>query len=452
MQICINVQNFTIKYLKKSYFCLNFKITVPTTVLLFRILFVVFILLLIDFYAFSGFKAAFSTIQIAFLKKNLSFFYWSVTICYLIALTIFILNFKPGQGANGILFRIIGGGLVLIWLPKLIFAIFLLFEDIYRLINAATIYIYDIVGWESKGTEEYFSPRRSFFSKIALAIAAIPFSAILYGITKGKYNFKVNKITLKYKNLPISFDGFTITQISDVHSGSFDSIEGVEKGIKLINELNSDIVLFTGDLVNNIANEFDPYITLFSQIAAPLGKFSITGNHDYGEYIPWVSREAKESNFKKLIENHGKAGFKILLNDHIVFNRDGQQLAIIGVENWGLPPFPQYGDINKASENMTNDIFKVLMSHDPSHWDAQIRQHPLRYDLTLSGHTHGMQFGVEIPGFFKWSPVKYKYPRWAGLYEENDKKLYVNRGFGFIGFPGRVGIWPEITQITLQRG
>lgn len=422
------------------------------SVIFFRILFLVFILLLIDIYAFSGFKSAISTIENDFYKKMLHYGYWLFTVFYLVALAIFMFNFNPEKGANGLLFRIVGGGLVLLWFPKLLVAIFLFFEDIFRVINAVTIYIYDVAGWESKGNEPYFGTRRSFFSKIAYSFAVIPFVAIFYGVTKGKYNFSVNKIVLKFKNLPESFNGFTITQISDVHSGSFDSMDGVEKGIALINNLKSDVLLFTGDLVNNKASEFDPYIALFKSIEAPLGKFSITGNHDYGEYIPWKSKEAKENNFKNLIENHGKAGFKILLNDNIVFNRDGNQLAIVGVENWGLPPFPQYGDLNKAVNGLENDVFKVLMSHDPSHWDAQIRNHNSNFDLTISGHTHGMQFGVEIPGFFKWSPVKYKYPRWAGLYEIEEKKLYVNRGFGFIGFPGRVGIWPEITQITLLKG
>lgn len=424
----------------------------PASVIFLRISILLFILLLLDLYAFSGIKSAMSNLENSTLKKIISYVYWLITIFYFIAVAIFMLNFNPQNGANGRLFRIVGAGLVLLWFPKLLICILLLLEDIFRLINAASVLFFDKTGLEIKGDEPYFVGRRSFFSKIALGIAAIPFGAILYGVTKGKYNFSVNKISLKYKNLPDSFHGFTITQISDVHSGSFDSMDGVKKGIDLINNLKSDVVLFTGDLVNNLASEFDPYITEFLKITAPLGKYSITGNHDYGEYIPWKNVESKKENFKNLIENHGKAGFKILMNENIVFNRDGEQLAIVGIENWGLPPFPQYGDLNKSIQGLDNQTFKVLMSHDPSHWDAQVLKHETNIDLTLSGHTHGMQFGVEIPGFFKWSPVKYRYPRWAGLYEIENKKLYVNRGFGFIGFPGRVGIWPEITQITLLKG
>lgn len=422
----------------------------PLTTILVRISFIIICLLLIDFYAFSGIKTVFSTIDSPKIKKIIFVIYWAITVLYLICLFYFILTFDQENGAKGLLFRLLGGGLVLIWLPKLLFCVFLLFEDVYRIIHVVSVFVFDKMGWEARGTESYLPARRIFFNKIAFGIASIPFFATLYGITKGKYDYSIKKITLKYKNLPKSFDGFTITQISDVHSGSFDSMEGVEKGIALINKLKSDVVLFTGDLVNNRADEFEPYISLFNSISAPLGKFSITGNHDYGDYIPWKSPEARRMNFENFVKNHGKAGFKILLNENIVFTRGSDQLAIVGIENWGLPPFPQYGDINKATADLDQSIFKILMSHDPSHWDAQVLKHPTNFDLTLSGHTHGMQFGVEIPGFFKWSPVKYKYPRWAGLYEVEDKKLYVNRGFGFIGFPGRVGIWPEITQITLK--
>lgn len=422
----------------------------PITTILIRIAITVAILIFLDFYAFSGIKAVVSGFETEKSKKLVYFIYWGITTCYIAFLLFFILTFDQEKGARGWLFRLVAGGLILIWLPKLLFCVFLIFEDIFRFFNGIAVFVYDKMGWEARGTENYFPERRAFFNKIAFGIAAIPFFATLYGITKGKYDFSVKKITMKFKNLPKSFDGFTITQISDVHSGSFDSMDGVQKGINLINKLKSDVVLFTGDLVNNRADEFDPYISLFGSISAPLGKFSIMGNHDYGEYIPWESAAAKRKNFESLIENHGKAGFKILLNENTVFSRGDDKIALVGIENWGLPPFPQYGDINKASADLDNNIFKVLMSHDPSHWDAQVLQHPTNFDLTLSGHTHGMQFGIEIPGVFKWSPVKFKYPRWAGLYEVEDKKLYVNRGFGFIGFPGRVGIWPEITQITLK--
>jgi predicted MPP superfamily phosphohydrolase len=218
----------------------------------------------------------------------------------------------------------------------------------------------------------------------------------------------------------------------------------------MINMLKSDIVVFTGDLVNNYASEFDQWVEVFNKIEAPLGKFSILGNHDYGEYVPWDTLEEKQQNLEKLINHHANMGFNLLLNQSHILERDGQKLVIAGVENYGLPPFPQYGDLDKALTNISKEDFTVLLSHDPSHWDEKVINHSKDISLTLSGHTHGMQFGIEIPGFIKWSPVKYKYPRWAGLYQVAEKFLYVNRGFGFIGFSGRVGIWPEITKITLR--
>ena len=238
--------------------------------------------------------------------------------------------------------------------------------------------------------------------------------------------------------------------MSDIHSGSFDNYEAVKRGVDLANEQKSDLLLFTGDLVNNEAKEIEPWIELFATLDAPYGKYSIFGNHDYGDYIEWPSFEEKHKNLETLAAHHKTIGFNLLRNQHVVLEKDGEKFFLAGVENWGKPPFPQHGDINKALQGIENKDFTVLMSHDPSHWKAQVVEHSNKVHLTLSGHTHGMQFGIEIPGF-KWSPVKFKYPEWAGSYEQNGKKLYVNRGFGFLGFPGRVGIWPEITVITLKK-
>lgn len=290
--------------------------------------------------------------------------------------------------------------------------------------------------------------RRGFLIKMGLGLAALPFASFIYGITIGKYNYKVKKVSLAFDHLPPEFDGYKIVQISDVHSGSFDSRESVLKGIELINTQDPDLVVFTGDLVNDRAEEIDNYIDIFQQIESKDGIFSITGNHDYGDYFQWNSQTEKDENFERLVKKHEELGFNILMNENRKIFRGNNYINIVGVENWGLPPFPQKGDLNKALNGVDNS-FTLLLSHDPSHWDAETLKHSKKVDLTLSGHTHGMQFGIEIPGI-KWSPVKYKYPRWAGLYQEKNQYLYVNRGFGFLGLPGRIGIWPEITLIELK--
>ena len=329
---------------------------------------------------------------------------------------------------------------------KLIFACILLLVDFSRLIT----WIIDKLNKLASNTpgEITLEGRRSFLVKLSLGLAAIPFASFLYGITIGKYNYKLKKVKLAFSTLDPVFNGYKIVQISDVHAGSFDSPEQVQKGIDIINEQQPDLVLFTGDLVNDRAEEIDAYMEVFKGIVAKDGVYSITGNHDYGDYYQWPSKEAKEANFLNLIQKHKEIGFHLLLNENVQIKKGDAYFNLLGIENWGLPPLPQHGDLDKALQGVDNQ-FTLLMSHDPSHWDAQTIQHKNHIDLTLAGHTHGMQFGIEIPGI-KWSPVKYKYPRWAGLYESGNHKLYVNRGFGFLGLPGRVGIWPEITLIELE--
>ena len=291
--------------------------------------------------------------------------------------------------------------------------------------------------------------RKSFIGKMGLIIATIPFSSILYGLWKGKYNFKVLKKSLAFEDLPKSFDGLKVLQISDLHSGSFDSKEKIEYAIDLINQQEFDLLLFTGDIVNVEATEFEPWIKTFNKLKTPeFGKFSVLGNHDYGAYKEWNSEEEKQNNFEAIKNLHGKIDFKLLCNEHVLIEKDDQKIAVVGVENWG-EKFMKAGDLSKASEGLVKEDFKILMSHDPSHWEYEVKNHPNHYHLTLSGHTHGFQFGIEIPGFFKWSPVQYVYKQWAGLYEHANKFVYVNRGFGFHAFPGRVGIWPEITVLEL---
>jgi uncharacterized protein len=294
--------------------------------------------------------------------------------------------------------------------------------------------------------------RRKFVSQIALGLAAIPFASLLYGMYKGKYNFRVLNYTLHFDDLPDAFDGYRITQISDIHSGSFDNKEKIEYAIDLINEQKSDVLMFTGDMVNNKASEMLPWKSTFAKLQAKDGKFSVLGNHDYGDYVDWSSKEEKKQNLEDLKTIQKEIGFDLLLNESRYLEKNGERIAVVGVENWGKGGFKKAGDLKKASSQISPNDFKILMSHDPSHWDEEVVNDDYHYHLTLSGHTHGMQFGIEIPGWIKWSPVKWRYKQWAGIYESLDQYLNVNRGFGYLGYPGRVGIWPEITVIELKKG
>ena len=339
------------------------------------------------------------------------------------------------------------GLLLLILIPKLIITLFMILEDGIRIIIGSRNY------FANYDKEASFLPeRRRFVSQLALGIASVPFLSLIYGMTYGKYNYKVIKQTLFFSELPDDFDGFQITQVSDIHSGSFDNPEKIDNAIDLINEQNSDLILFTGDIVNTHAKEMHPWIETFNKIQKhEYGKFSVLGNHDYGEYVDWPSEALKEENFKAIKNLYGQIGFNLLLNQNVKIKKGKHEIALVGVENWGVH-FKKVGDLNKASEGLNKTDFKILMSHDPSHWDAEVNKHPKDFHLTLSGHTHGLQFGIEIPGFFKWSPAQYVYEQWAGLYEKSGKFIYVNRGFGFHAYPGRVGIMPEITVITLKKG
>jgi predicted MPP superfamily phosphohydrolase len=294
--------------------------------------------------------------------------------------------------------------------------------------------------------------RRRFVSQIALGLAAIPFTSLLYGMYRGKYNFRVLRYTLHFEDLPDAFDGYRLTQISDIHSGSFDNAEKITYAIDLVNEQQSNVILFTGDLVNNKASEMLPWKDMFSGLEAEDGIYSVMGNHDYGDYVSWDSEEDKQKNLNELKAIQKEMGFELLLNESRFIEKKGERLAIIGVENWGKGGFKKAGDLMKAIKNVNSNDFKIVMSHDPSHWEAQVVPDDYHYHLTLSGHTHGMQFGIEIPGLVKWSPVKWRYKQWAGIYEQMGQYLNVNRGFGYLGYPGRVGIWPEITVIELKKG
>ena len=411
-------------------------LSIHSDIMIFRILFTLGFVLAIDLYAYQAFKTVFRSTATPWI-------YWGITLAYIVlsvSISVLMSSGKVDYKYLGILM----GASILLAVPKLVAIIPLLIEDITRLgqflFRAATTQPSTLPG------------RRTFVSQIALGLAAIPFIGIIDGIWKGRYRYRVITHTLEFEDLPDEFDGFTIAQISDIHSGSFDNQEKVEYGVQMVNELGADVIMFTGDMVNNIATEAEPWIDTFKKLSGKNGVFSILGNHDYGDYWRFPSAQAKVDNLNRLKEIHAEMGMDLLLNESRYFERGNERLYLAGVENWGLPPFPQYGDLKTALNGIPEDAFTILLSHDPSHFDAEVKQHSKKVHLTLSGHTHGMQFGIEIPGWIKWSPVKFKYPKWAGLYPEPDGQvLHVNRGFGFLAFPGRVGMWPEITHITLRK-
>lgn len=344
------------------------------------------------------------------------------------ALLIYAIQRMRDNGMD-LLFKIATHIFLVLFTAELVFILFLLPVDLYRLFAGG--------------------PRNFYWVEFAALIFVLTVLLFIYGIIKGKYAYRVIKHTLYFDDLPASFDGFTITQISDVHAGSFQNPKAVQKGIDLIKAQGSDLFVFTGDLVNNKAEEIAPWISYFSQIKAPYGQFSILGNHDYGDYVKWENDAAKRANLAQLKVYHAELGFRLLLDEHVELYKHGEKIILAGVENWGIG-FGERGDLKKALAGTNPADFKLLLSHDPTHWENEVKQFPSKIALTLSGHTHGMQFGIEAFGI-KWSPVKYRYAHWAGIASENGRVLNINRGFGFIGFSGRVGIWPEITVIELKK-
>ena len=349
------------------------------------------------------------------------------------------------KGVRSTIFAIIIG----LFLAKLVGSVFFMIDDLRRGIQwlAARLFFTNTEGEQLQGSLRM--SRSLFLSWLGLGLSGTLYGTLVYGFSN-KYNYHVKKIPLSFSNLPPAFKGLKIAQISDVHSGSFSNKSAVAKGIDKILSLKPDLILFTGDLVNNHADEMKDYIDVFQRLKAPLGVYSILGNHDYGDYANWSSNREKKQNLETLKGVHAQMGWRLLLDEHVPIEKNGEQIGLIGVQNWSaLKRFPKYGDLTKAYTGSEAYPFKILMSHDPTHWDAEVRPKFGDIDLTLSGHTHGMQFGVEIPGF-RWSPVEYVYRQWAGLYREGKQTLYVNRGYGFIGYPGRVGILPEITLFELS--
>lgn len=397
------------------------------------ILIVTGILFALEFYVYQAFKTVTN-------NNYLRIAYWVVTILVYLFFLYEVFNFKRTDRDHHRV-QVVSSVFLIFLLPKLFIILFLLIDDFGRGIN----YILQSFG----STETHVPDRRKFLSIIGLGSAAVLSGLFLDGIIFGKYRHTVRKVKLKISGLPNSFKGYKIIQISDVHSGSFFHPEKLQKAIDLINEEQPDLVLFTGDMVNNYATEFEPFVPLFKTIKSKDGKFSILGNHDYGDYGEWTSAAEKSQNIPDLIALQKLAGFEMLRNEHRIIEKNGEKLYIVGVENWGEKPFPQYGDLDKATIGIPAEAAKILMSHDPTHFDAVVKNHPSNVQVTLSGHTHGMQFGLDLKNV-RWSPVQYRYKKWADLYESSGKFLYVNRGFGVIGYPGRVGIDPEITLLELS--
>ncbi|MFV8268673.1 metallophosphoesterase [Flavobacterium sp. GT2N3] len=407
--------------------------------MIFRIVFLGLILLIIELYTFQVLKTLIKS-------KPVLFSIQLISLLVLVYIIYSLMQFDRNSGQTRQLMGVVGL-LLIVYVPKLMLTLLLMGEDIFRLAAGTVNYFVNY----DKDTD-FLNSRRKFVSQIGLGLAAVPFLSLIYGVTIGKYNYKVIKQRIFFPDLPDAFDGFTITQISDVHSGSFDNPEKINYAIDLVNEQNSDLILFTGDIVNTDAKEMHPWIETFNRIKKhEYGKYSVLGNHDYGEYVTWPSEAAKEANFQNIKDLYGQIGFKLMLNEHTFIEKGDAKIALVGVENWGHN-FKKAGDINKASALVNKEDFKILMSHDPSHWEREVQHHDKNFQLTLSGHTHGMQFGIEIPGYFKWSLAQYVYKQWAGLYENVGRYVYVNRGFGFHAYPGRVGIMPEITVIELKKG
>ncbi|HEX6226156.1 MAG TPA: metallophosphoesterase [Chryseolinea sp.] len=407
------------------------------------IIFLIFFLV-VDYYVFQAVVTV-SKQWTAPWKQIFQFGFWVPTIFSVVAITAWFLG-DPYRWSAATKTWIITG-LFATYFSKL-FAVAVLFtEDISRGVRSAlSFFSKDSVS--SSGAEAI--SRSEFLSKTALVAAAIPLGTMAYGIISGAHDYRTRRQVVKLPNLPKAFDGFRIAQLSDIHSGSFFNKKAVSGGVKMVLDEKPDAIFFTGDLVNNEASEVMEYIDVFNKLKAPFGVYSITGNHDYGDYHRWPSIEAKKRNFKDLIEAHRLLGFDLLMNQHRFLELGGEKIAVIGIENWGGRGFTQYGKLNQAYRGTEEAKVKLLLSHDPSHWDAQVRPLYGDIDVMFAGHTHGFQFGIEL-GNFKWSPSQYAYKQWAGLYQEGSQFLYVNRGFGYLGYPGRIGMPPEITIIELKR-
>lgn len=397
-------------------------------------------LILIDFYIFHVLKIMLNGASLG-IRTAVSYGYWFLCIASLGSFLLF--PFVVNPYFRQYVFSI-GVGWVI---TQITLVLFFLVDDLRRGTFWTMGQVASTAGAKFLNTEQGI-PRSAFLNWLGLGVSSTLFFSLLYGFgNKYKYQLVHKKVTIN--NLPTAFKGFKIVHISDIHSGSLKEALAVQKGIDLIQKQNPDLILFTGDLVNDRATEMQEWTAIFGQLSAPKGVFSTLGNHDYGDYVQWPTLQAKEANLQALKEVHASMGWKLLMNEHVSIEHAGAQIKLVGIENWGAKArFPKYGQMDKAMLGVDPKEVIILMSHDPSHWEAQVISEYPQVDLMLSGHTHGMQFGLENP-YFKWSPVQWVYKQWAGLYEQGNQKLYVNRGFGFLGYPGRVGILPEITLLEL---
>ncbi len=403
------------------------------------------IMLLLDLYVYQALRTV-SSQSSEKTRMAVQVTYWVVSGLTLLALLSFpyIQALQTSKVFRNYVFAILVG----LFFAKLLGSVFFLADDLRRAGLWSLSKILPESGARYMG-EGNFIPRSTFMSWLGLGIGGSLFGTLLYGFGN-KYNYQVKHIKLSFANLPQAFKGLKIVHISDIHSGSFQNKEAVNKGVDLILKQDADLILFTGDLVNDRADEMTEYMDVFNRVKAPLGVFSSLGNHDYGDYVSWPSQQEKLANLERLKQVHARLGWRLLMNEHVLLDKNSEQIALLGIENWGAKGrFPKYGKMNEAYPGTEKIPFKILLSHDPSHWDAEVKIKYPDVDLMLAGHTHGMQFGLENP-YFKWSPVQWMYKQWAGLYEDGNQKLYVNRGYGFIGYPGRVGILPEITVIELS--
>jgi predicted MPP superfamily phosphohydrolase len=413
--------------------------------MLIRILILLAVFLLVDLYFFQAVKTIAATWPEG--RQLLTFrIYWGFTVFSLLFALFSVVTYE-----HPVLPKFVGlyvfCFIFVVLISKLVGSTVLLVEDIQRLIRLILVFFQK--GNHYSNAVDGIS-RARFLSYTATSLAAVPFVGMLYGMVKTAFDFTLRRQQVALANLPEGFEGLKIVQISDIHSGSFYSGESFERAVEMIMAEKPDVIFFTGDLVNDRSSEVEPFMKTWQKLVAPLGVFSILGNHDYGDYVQWDSAEAKEANLDRLKVIHKEMGWDLLLNEHRVLERNGHTIGLLGVENWGgALRFPRKGDLHKAKAGMPEVPVTLLLSHDPSHWEAQVQPDHPDIDLTFSGHTHGFQFGIDIPGF-KWSPSQYVYKQWAGLYTEKHQHIYVNRGLGFLGYLGRVGIKPEITVIELS--
>lgn len=409
---------------------------------------ILIIMLLVDVYSFKGIRMLTENLTSNFWRKFIYTAFWATTVLMVFAMISgYFFRSTTRNPTTFTWYYYIFGLFLIFYVPKMLFGIFHLAEDIIYGIT----FIFQKIFQARSISEDNGEPisRLRFISQTGLILASVPFFSFIWGIVRGRFNFQVEPVSVHFKTLPKTFDGLKVIHISDIHIGSFQGFHNqVEEAIEMINKQKPDLILFTGDLVNNFYEELDGWIPILAKMEAKYGKYSILGNHDYGHYYHWEKPEEEKENFRKIQEAHQKMGFKLMNNASEVLEIDGEKIALVGVENWGLPPFPQIGDYDIASKAVKDIPFKILLSHDPTHWQEKIIG-KTDVAITLSGHTHGMQFGIQL-GNIKWSPSQYKYPRWSGLYQEANQYLYVNRGFGYIGYPGRVGMPPEITVLNLH--